>query len=118
MKHFTITGGLGYFSYSFLNLSIKSWQLPMYLSGLAGGDNHFLEVSAGGIFVFVSETVSSAFDSNLKENLSSSGVLGLVGVGYRYWPLTGGFHFRANVYYFFRQVGVIFPGLTFGYAFP
>lgn len=91
------------------------FQIPVSLSYLIGDKNHFLEILAGGDIITSSANVST---SGVNQRFSESGFLPEAGLGYRYWPFDGGFHFRATLYGIFSNIGTIpWFGLSFGYAF-
>lgn len=115
-KNVALSLGFGYFKFSIYPETLTAWLIPAYASYLLGGDNSFFEMLAGGEFIAANSV--TRYDTTVQRNFSGSGVLGLVGIGYRYWPIDGGFHFRATLYYLFGTGGgVPWPGLTFGYAF-
>ena len=124
--------GLSYLSVSAasgpVSVSETVFQVPLSVSLLLGGDNSFFEALAGGDLVFAG---GSGSYSVLGGGFSGTTLLPEFGVGYRYWPKAGGFHFRALL------MGLVLPsasasagtvtasaggfvpwgGLSFGYAF-
>ena len=117
------TGGTGLNATS---ISSSAVNLPFSVSLLLGGENSFFEALAGADMVFAS---ASGSISLLGSGVSGTTFVPEFGVGYRYWPHDGGFHFRALL------MGLIVPsvtdavtdtttggfvpwaGLSFGYAF-
>jgi hypothetical protein len=91
-------------------------QLPISLSLLSGG-NHNFEFAPG----FILSLSKSGRSGNY---FYSDGFYPAIGIGYRYWPRIGGFHFRATLYVIAlddiaesSRVWLPWPGLSFGYAF-
>jgi hypothetical protein len=104
--------------------STSVFQVPVSLSYLWGGDNHFLEILGGADVVFASASGSASSSSSsssspsLTDTVANGTILLQGGLGYAYWPLDGGFHFRAMLYGMYGA-STFFPwlGLTVGYAF-
>ena len=114
---------------SFTSVSLGVTQIPASVSYLLGRENSYFEILGGVDLILLSGAGSF---SNLSASGSGTSLLPEFGVGYRYWPKDGGFHFRAMLY------GILFPkvdtasttsastsvggflpwaGLSFGYAF-
>ena len=113
----------GYSSWSFTLFTTTRFTLiPVSVSYLIGGKNSFFEVTGGAVPTFASSS-DGTIDLDDAGSLpitgsSSSVVFGFAGIGYRYWPWDGGFHFRATLYGLIGGGGVYpWPGLSFGYAF-
>lgn len=117
LLHPNIAGNLGisYISVSDSFTSSSSLlQFPVSLSALLGGPDSFLELLGGGDIVFASSRLSG---SGLNQSFSQGGFIPEVGLGYRYWPADGGFHFRATLYGLISSGFYPWFGLSFGYAF-
>ncbi len=90
---------------------------PVSLSLLLGGGNHNFEVLAGGLINSVSITGLNAGTSTA-DKFANTGFIPNFGIGYRYWPKDGGFHFRVLAEMFIASSSVLpWIGLSFGYAF-
>lgn len=91
-------------------------QVPFSVSGLFGGRSNFFEVLGGADFLHNSASVTGT--TGIGGAAQAANVALEMGVGYRYWPINHGFHFRATVYGFYAASS-FFPwfGLSFGYAF-
>jgi len=118
-KNMVLNLGFSYYGASSssggVSASTSVFLLPVYFSYLLGGDNHFFEPLAGIDVAIASGSVSSGAISGTS---SGFGAIPMLGIGYRYWPMDGGFYFRASLYAFIASGGVgIWPGFTFGYAF-
>lgn len=116
-----INGGLSYFTVSSTSsglnysASVGVTQIPLSVSYLFGGPEHHFEILGGGDFVLASASVSG---DGVADKATGSGFLAEIGAGYRYWPVNGGFHFRATLYGIaIPNSFAIWPGLSFGYAF-
>lgn len=106
-----------------LNLGVTFWGtnnilFPGSLSVLVGESNSLVEFLGGGVLSLASNT--SALGSRFTETF----FVPEIGLGYRYWPKEGGFHFRAILYVIFlghvgesERLTLPLPGLSFGYAF-
>lgn len=95
--------------------SLSLFQLPISFSYLMGTEHSFFEMLGGLDFIKLSGTVKLA-GTELKTG--SFVPLPEIGLGYRYWPLQGGFHFRAILYVIFASSKVLpWPGVSFGVAF-
>ncbi len=96
--------------------SVSMMQVPVSISFLLGGDNSFLEILGGGDLIFASDKATLPIGSS--KTSSANTILPEFGIGFRYWPLTGGFHARATLYTIFAGGSVLpWPGLSVGYAF-
>lgn len=101
--HYTIP------NFFFSDLTITAF--PIIGEFLIGGDEHFFEIGAG-IMPTIGESSFHFFSS------STSSVVGVANIGYRYQPVDEGFFFRASVPAFITSTGVGgWGGLSFGYAF-
>jgi hypothetical protein len=98
------------------NVDYHLLNFPVSISALLGGPNSNFELLAGGLITIVNGTQSSS--STLTGKLTGGGFAPTFGAGFRYWPLDGGFHFRATAYAFLISSS-LYPslGLSFGYAF-
>ncbi len=89
--------------------------VPVSASLLLGGGNHNFEVLAGGVIVTGTTVGTGTTNAN---KISGAGFMPNFGIGYRYWPLDGGFHFRFLIEMFIASSSVLpWMGLSFGYAF-
>ena len=88
------------------------FQFPFSLSFLWGNRSCFFEALAGIDYV-------SAKSKSKSDLISDSGLVKQVGVGFRYWPDNGGFHFRGMIirHMFSNGMTLTWPGIAFGYAF-
>lgn len=139
-KNFSINLGFSYFGASVPTIAgapsaatVSVTQIPVSISWLAvGEENSFLEVVGGVNSVFASGSADFASITT-----GGSVVLPELGIGYRYWPRTGGFHFRSTLYAIYVPQASVstgsisappatsvasssvkpWLGLTFGYAF-
>ena len=110
--------GLSYFTTPMANTSgtsTKLIQVPASVSYLFGEKDSFLELLGGIDAMMVSNAAPfGAYETSVKRMV----FLPTVGGGYRYWPVDGGFSFRATVYGMISG-GYLNPwvGTSFGYAF-
>ncbi|RZA05664.1 MAG: hypothetical protein EOP11_12305 [Proteobacteria bacterium] len=114
--HLAVNAGLSAFSVSGGNNSASVFLLPLSVSGLFGGPDSHFEVIGGVTPVFGSSKLSN--DEGGLDRAAGTSLFGFAGLGYRYWPSNGGFHFRATLY-LMAGGGQVFPwpGFQFGYAF-
>lgn len=128
--HFAANLGISYFSVSgtttatangqaeTANASVSLVQVPLSVSALIGdGPNSFFEVLGGVDIVFGSESANAG---GIGGSASEGGLIIDLGVGYRYWPPQGGFHFRATLYGIYSALTsniLPWPAVSFGYAF-
>ncbi len=126
-KHWAANLGFSYFSVSTTALagtataSISVLQFPFSISALLGdGPNSSFEILGGGDLALASGTATVISSSGLSGSTSQGGLLLDLGLGYRYWPAQGGFHFRATLYGIYSlAASSFFPygGVSLGYAF-
>jgi hypothetical protein len=119
--------GFGYFSISdsatsgltTATASTSVIQFPISLSYLMGSTNHFFEILAGGDLALVSAsgTLATSNAPGLGGSFSGTTLIPELGLGYRYWPSDGGFHFRATAYGLISSGFHAWAGMTLGYAF-
>lgn len=114
--HFAVNAGVSAFSITTNTDSGSLFLIPLSGSGLFGGPDHHFEVTAG-----VTPVIGSARTTNTdgnRERVTGSGAYFTGGIGYRYWPALGGFHFRATGYVIAGNSAVTpWLGFQFGYAF-
>lgn len=111
IKPLALTAGFAH--YSVLNVGLTL--IPLSISGLFGDGDHNLEVMAGPIVAIASGKISG---NDFSHRITRSAYLGQVGIGYRLWPVGGGFHFRAMLHGIFASgIFLPWPGFSFGYAF-
>lgn len=120
---YSLFGSLRPFENLAFNLGIEVWGtdaliLPGSVSLLVGKSNHLFELLGGGAFSITND------DSAFNGKFVHTSLLPEIGIGYRYWPKDGGFHFRSIFYVLFTgylgdsKISFIpFLGLSFGYAF-
>lgn len=114
-----LNGGFSYYSISATSgstsASVGVGIIPISGSYLFGGPDHHFEVLGGGAILIASASVSG---DNISDRASGQGFVPQIGMGYRYWPAEGGFHFRATLYgMFIPDFFQIWPGVSVGYAF-
>lgn len=99
--------------------SATLFQIPVSLSYLLGGPSNFFEVLAGVDLVMLKTTgIFDNFSGLFKTDESNATVPAFeVGLGYRYWPRDGGFHFRVMALLVVAKSAIPWGGLSFGYAF-
>lgn len=91
--------------------------LPVSLSYLIGGPYHHLDLFGGFAPFFASAELKE--NNSITDRATGSLFVPQVGVGYRYWPEEGGFHFRAALYgMVIGSKAYPWIGFQFGYAFP
>jgi hypothetical protein len=114
--HIAVNAGISAFSISTSSSSATAILVPLSVSGLFGGPDHHFEVNAGVTPTFGSLVTSTGEDD--RDRLAGADIYGFGGIGYRYWPALGGFHFRATGY-IIAGSGIVTPwlGFQFGYAF-
>lgn len=111
LRNLALNAGIGGFSVGNASLTI----VPLSVSGLMGEQNHNFEVSGGIVFGSVSGTIVG---DDSRDKITRNSTIGQVGIGYRYWPVEGGFHFRAMLFGLFGGGTFLpWPGFNFGYAF-
>jgi hypothetical protein len=111
IRNLAINAGVSSIGVNSVNITL----LPISVSGLFGDGNSNFEVLGGAIPVLASGKV---YGSDFNQRVTRSGILGQVGVGYRYWPLAGGFHFRVMLMGIFGGGSFLpWPAFNFGYAF-
>lgn len=116
-----LNGGISYFTLSSSSTgltykaSVGVTQIPVSVSYLMGGPDHHFEILGGGDLIIASASVTG---EGVADKATASGFLPEIGMGYRYWPSAGGFHFRGTLYGLFLSGNfAVWPGLSFGYAF-
>lgn len=107
-----VTEGWGYASHTIVSF-------PLSLSLLMGGESHFVDLTAGGVFsTYSAPSKDDALSVNAANSLGLGPASGLIGIGYRLWPSTGGFHLRAMLYGVMNTGGFRpWAGLSAGWAF-
>ena len=119
--HVALNAGVSFFSVSASAnpanyASATATTIPLSISALAGGPDHHLEFLVGASPILGTGELSLSRAG--VNRAAGRTVLGFGGIGYRYWPDLGGFHFRATGYLMVAK-GLVFPwaGFQFGYAF-
>lgn len=114
--HLAVNAGLSAFSVDTGSTSASVFLVPLSVSGLFGGPDHHFEATGGLTPVFGSAKTTNTDGG--KDRAAGADLFGFGGIGYRYWPAMGGFHFRATGYVM-AGGGNVFPwlGFQFGYAF-
>jgi hypothetical protein len=87
-----------------VSASASILNFPASLSLFLFGKSHMLDVTAGADLALVSGS-GSVFGATFG-SASKTVIIPEFGLGYRYWPKNGGFHFRVMAY------GVIVPSVT------
>ena len=115
-EHFAANLGGTYFSSNDSYSSYEIFEIPFSFSYLSGEHNSHFEALGG--FDWFHYTNKSGLNGEEQKFVNSD--LGLIpefGMGYRYWPRDGGFHFRALAYAIVSTKVLPWVGLSFGYAF-
>ncbi len=97
--------------------SYKFLLFPVSMSLLLGDISHNFEIMAGALISSVSSTGVSV-GTTTSDKFANAGLIPNFGIGYRYWPKDGGFHFRLMLEAFVASSSFLpWGGLSFGYAF-